>query len=104
MLPRACRADVSRNEVHRVTVLLGYGADVNSRGREGLTALHYAVRSGKLPLIRLLLERGADPAARCPEGLTPRQHLAKTRARVDQGAVLDLLREYGADLGASNVS
>ncbi len=60
MLPRACRPDVSTNEGHRVTVLLDYGASLDDRGRYGLTALHYAVRGGKLPLIKLLLERGAE--------------------------------------------
>jgi len=101
MLPRACRADVSRNELHRVGVLLGYGADVNDRSREGLTALHYAVRSGKLPLIRFLLERGADVNARDPDGLTPLLHLAKTRAKLDHLAVQNLLAEYGANLESS---
>jgi ankyrin repeat protein/truncated hemoglobin YjbI len=96
MLPRACRADVSRNELHRVGVLLAYGADVNDRGREGLTALHYAVRSGKLPLIRLLLDRGADVNARDPDGLTPFHHLAKTRAKIDHPAVAALLAQHGA--------
>ena len=48
MLPRACRPDVSSNELQRVEVLLAYGASVDDRGRSGLTALHYAVRGGKL--------------------------------------------------------
>jgi ankyrin repeat protein len=102
LLPRACRADVARNTLHRVTVLLGYGADANSRSREGLTALHYAVRGGELPVIRHLLEHGADVAARDPGGLTPLLHLAKTRAAVDHVAVLELLAEFGADLDARN--
>ena len=100
LLPRACRADVSHNALHRVTVLLGYGADVNDRSREGLTALHYAVRSGELPVIRYLLEHGADVAARDPDGLTPLLHLARTRAALDHVAVLELLAAYGADLDA----
>jgi ankyrin repeat protein/truncated hemoglobin YjbI len=100
LLPRTCRADVSRNELHRVRVLLGYGADVNGHGREGLTALHYAVRSGKLPVIRLLLEHGADVTARAPDGATPLLELAKTRATFDHVGVLELLAEYGADLDA----
>jgi ankyrin repeat protein len=100
LLPRTCRADVSHNALHRATVLLGYGADVNSRARTGLTALHYAVRSGDLPLIRLLLESGADVEASDLDGWTPLLHLAKTRAKVDHVAVLDLLVAHGANLDA----
>jgi ankyrin repeat protein/truncated hemoglobin YjbI len=98
LLARSCRADVSRNELHRVSVLLAYGADVNARGREGLTPLHYAVRSGKLPLIRLLLDHGADAAATDPAGLTPLEHLAKSRAKIAPAvaaAIRDLLAGGG---------
>ena len=42
MLPRACRRDVSRNELHRVRVLLEYGASLDDHGRYAVTALHYA--------------------------------------------------------------
>jgi ankyrin repeat protein/truncated hemoglobin YjbI len=100
MLPRACRPDVSRNEVHRVSVLLDYGARLDDRGRYGLTALHYAVRGGKLPLIELLLERGANVHARDDDGLTPLLHLAKTRAKADPVPVLERLVASGADVNA----
>jgi ankyrin repeat protein/truncated hemoglobin YjbI len=102
MLARACRADVSRNEVHRARVLLDYGADVNALGREGLTALHYAVRSGKLPLIRLLIERGADVNAPDHEGRSPAAHIAESRARLDPVAVLDVLVRRGAALDGAD--
>src|SRR5262249_55681202 len=81
MLPRACRRDVSSNERHRVGVLLDYGASLDDRGRYGLTALHYAVRGGNLPLIKLLLERGAPIDALDDDGLTPLLHLSRTRAK-----------------------
>ena len=100
MLPRACRPDVSRNELHRVTVLLDYGASVDDRGRYGLTALHYAVRGGKLPLIKLLLERGARVDAQDEDGLTPLLHLAKTRSKADPIPVMEMLAASGADLDA----
>ena len=100
MLPRACRPDVSSNEVHRVTVLLDYGASIDDRGRYALTALHYAVRGGKLPLIKLLLERGARIDALDSEGLTPLWHLSKTRSKADPIPVLELLAAGGANLDA----
>jgi ankyrin repeat protein len=100
MLPRACRPDVSTNELHRVTVLLDYGASVDDRGRYGLTALHYAVRGGKLPLIKLLLERGAQADALGEDGLTPLLHLAKTRSKADPIPVMELLAASGAALDA----
>ena len=100
MLPRACRPDVSTNELHRVTVLLDYGASLDDRGRFGLTALHYAVRGGKLPLIKLLLERGAQVDALDDEGLTPLLHLSKTRSKADPIPVMELLAASGADLDA----
>jgi ankyrin repeat protein/truncated hemoglobin YjbI len=100
MLPRACRPDVSTNELHRVRVLLDYGASVDDRGRYGLTALHYAVRGGKLPLIQFLLERGARADALDEDGLTPLLHLSKTRTKADPIPVMELLAASGADVDA----
>jgi ankyrin repeat protein/truncated hemoglobin YjbI len=100
MLPRACRPDVSANELHRVQVLLDYGASLEDRGRYGLTALHYAVRGGKLPLIKLLLARGARVDALDGDGLTPLLHLSKTRSKADPIPVLELLAASGADVDA----
>lgn len=100
MLPFSCRPDVSSNELHRVKVLLGYGARLDDRGRYGCTALHYAVRGGKLPLIRLLLEQGAPVDVLDDEGLTPLLHLAKTRSMADPIPVMELLVARGADVNA----
>jgi ankyrin repeat protein/truncated hemoglobin YjbI len=100
MMPRACRPDVSSNELHRVRVLLDYGARVDDRGRYGLTALHYAVRGGKLPLIKLLLERGAQVDALDADGLTPLVHLSKTRSKADPIPVMELLAASRADVDA----
>ncbi len=100
MLPRACRPDVSTNELHRVTVLLDYGASLNDCGRYAVTALHYAVRGGKLPLIKLLLDRGAQVDALDESDLTPLLHLSKTRSKADPIPVLELLVACGADIDA----
>lgn len=37
----------------------------------GQTALHLAVRHGRVPMVRLLLEQGADPDAQDHAGTTP---------------------------------
>ena len=100
MLPRACRPDVSTNELHRVNVLLDYGARLDDCGRYGLTALHYAVRGGKLPLIKLLLERGAEVNSLDKDGLTPLLHLSKTRSKADPIPVMELLAASGANVDA----
>lgn len=100
MLPRACRPDVSTNELHRVTVLLDYGASLDDHGRYELTALHYAVRGGKLPLIKLLLERGAQVNALDEDGLTPLLHLSRTRSKADPIPVMELLVAGGANVDA----
>ena len=81
-------------------MLLDYGASLDDRGRYGLTALHYAVRGGKLPLIRLLLERGAKANALDKNGLTPLVHLSKTRSKADPIPVMELLAASGASLNA----
>ncbi|XP_016333657.1 KN motif and ankyrin repeat domain-containing protein 4-like isoform X2 [Sinocyclocheilus anshuiensis] len=46
--------------------------DVNACvGQVGQTALHLAVRHGRVPMVRLLLEQGADPDAQDHKGTTP---------------------------------
>jgi ankyrin repeat protein/truncated hemoglobin YjbI len=100
MLPRACRPDVSTNELHRVTVLLDYGARLDDHGRYELTALHYAVRGGKLPLIKLLLQGGAEADVLDDDGLTPLLHLSKTRSKANPIPVMELLAAKGANLDA----
>jgi len=48
--------------------LLDAGADVNGQGEGGFTALHTAAQNGDESLIRLLLERGADPTIEMSDG------------------------------------
>ncbi|KAJ1465579.1 ankyrin repeat-containing domain protein, partial [Baffinella frigidus] len=43
-----------------VQILLDHGADVNSKGYQGNTALHYACMSARVIVMRQLLKNGAD--------------------------------------------
>jgi ankyrin repeat protein len=56
-----------RNRVETVAWLLDHGANVNQKATfggathgQGITALHMAAQSGHLPVVKLLIERGAD--------------------------------------------
>ena len=53
-----------RDALDIVKLLLDAGAELNRRGLNGWTPLHYAVNQKNLDAVRLLLERGADPEQR----------------------------------------
>ena len=59
-----------------VEMLIGRGANVNGRRRDGLTALHGAAYRGHLRVIGALLKNGADPTIQGYEGSGP--HAAQT--------------------------
>ena len=58
------------------------------------------MRGGKLPLIKLLLQRGAQPNVLDENGLTPLLHLSKTRSKADPIPVMELLASSGANVDA----
>ena len=62
------------------------------------SALNTASFGGKLPLIKLLLDRGARVDALDADGLTPLLHLSKTRSKADPIPVMELLVASGADV------
>jgi len=54
-----------------IRLLLEAGADVNATQAGGFTPLHQAAAAGRLELVKLLLENGARPDARCDQGKLP---------------------------------
>jgi ankyrin repeat protein len=88
----------SRDEptvVSLVLLLLSYGADVNHRRRDGLTALHTAAARGHLDVMRALLVAGADAGIEGREGGPhARQTAAIIAESLGQTAAAELLRDY----------
>jgi ankyrin repeat protein len=65
-----------------VETLLGHGADVKAKYHRGRTALSYAAQLLNTEIVRLLLERGADPDEGDDIERTPASWMASTdRAR-----------------------
>jgi len=78
--------------------LLDAGADVNLQSRESMkiAALHSAIAVRRVDLVRMLLDRGADPGVRAAGGPTP-LHAAAQSGQVD---LAGLLLDHGADVNA----
>jgi truncated hemoglobin YjbI/ankyrin repeat protein len=100
----ACTGNQGRkDDPEYVRALLRHGARATDRrggdymkGATGVralnaTALHYAAKAGFLRTIEVLLESGADPAARDSRGRTPLDWLEQAAPSVSRAAVRDLL-------------
>ena len=75
--------------------ILDYGADVNGRGIWNKTPLHQAIMRGRsLPIIQLLVERGADVRAKRFDGVSA----VALAGRFGRRDVFELLSERGAAL------
>ncbi|KAN0128615.1 hypothetical protein V8E53_013534 [Lactarius tabidus] len=87
-----------------VQTLLEHDADIDSEDVNGWTPLRSAVATGfshldRTQLVRLLLDRGANPNAQDSKGQTPLHVVSKGQPRLDTARIL---LEYGADLDAED--
>lgn len=79
-----------------VRLLLDYGAEVDTQGKDGMTALHKAVVwPGKESVVRLLLERGASFDLLDSGGKTSRQRAAASGLEVIETLFLERERGIG---------
>ena len=66
----ACRADKSQN-LEKVEYLISLGAEINKKGPQGRTALHYAARSANRKMCEMLIQAGAEQHVRDDKNDTP---------------------------------
>ena len=97
MLP--VHAAASRGDVPCMQAFIRPGFDINARGVEESTLLHYAVNGG-VEMMRYILQLDGGRNlinARTSEGFTPLHSLADINC-TDQRLKMELLLQYGADI------
>ncbi len=85
-----------------VETMLDFGANVNAPDAEGVTPLRYAILQGNLPLVKMLVDHGAD-AGKALGGRTMPVILAAGSLEIADGAarakIVEFLISRGADPG-----
>ena len=69
--PPPFREPANRDPVEAMKVLIAAGANVNAKAPDGSTLLHQAVTAKQVPIIKLLVEKGAKLDAVNKDNLTP---------------------------------
>src|SRR5690606_3310243 len=81
-----------------VQLLLRHKAKVDTRDRDGRTALHVAAANGHADLVAALLDAGADVQARDARGMTP----LLAAARGGRVSAFDALLAAASDVAAKD--
>ena len=92
---------VMKRDKDAVRALLKEGADVNAAQGDGMTALHWAARSGDVDLAQMLLYAGANVKATTRLGAYTPLMMA---AEQGHAAVIAALLAAGADVKAANAT
>ena len=98
---RGLHEAIAKGDYATALKMIDRGADIEAKDPgAGASVLHFAVMMGKLPVVDLLLTRGADVNSRTRNGTTP-LHTAVLYARLE---VAEFLVEKGADINARSAS
>ncbi|CAL1170820.1 unnamed protein product [Cladocopium goreaui] len=68
-----------RTEEEFIQQAIALGADVNSKNKDGWTALHIAASKGSAEICRMLLDVGADPGILCRVPVWPKEDFTPLR-------------------------
>jgi ankyrin repeat protein len=78
----------------KATLLLERGADIEARTLRGETVLHLAASSCNEPLVDLLLDKGANSAAKNSDGLTPEDVCKLPWMRLQAGPTREVFKRH----------
>jgi len=95
---KALAEAVRKADAGAVRMLLGAGANPNTRTASGSTPLHRAAARGLVDIARMLLDHEANVNAGNPKSITP-LHLA---AGNGHGDMVELLIDYDANINPKN--
>jgi hypothetical protein len=100
-VPQSLQSAIARGDYGNAVKMIEQGVDLEAKDPgAGASALHYAVMKGEMPLVGLLIQRGADVNSRTKSGTTP-LHTAVLYGRYE---VAEYLIGKGADVNAKSAS
>ena len=91
ILDKMMKSAITEGDEAKTRELLAHSYDVNCRDDDGMTPLLLAARLKHENILRLLLERGADPRARCHKGKTTLHWLTMNHRTHITETLVDLL-------------
>ena len=92
---------IARGDYASALKMIEGGADIEAKDPgAGASALHYAVMKGDMPLVALLVQRGADVNSRTKSGTTP-LHTAVLYGRYE---IVEYLLDKSAEINAKSAS
>jgi ankyrin repeat protein len=99
--PVSLHAAIARADYGTALRMIEEGADINGKDSgAGATPLHYAAMRGKMPIIELLIARGADVNAPSRTGATP----LHTAVAYSKSEAAEFLLRNGARIDAASQS
>lgn len=97
--PQSLQAAIARGDYANALKMIEGGTDIEAKDPgAGASALHYAVMKGEMPLVGLLVQRGADVNSRTKSGTTP-LHTAVLYGRYE---VAEYLLDKGSEVNAKS--
>lgn len=88
----------AKGDMKSVSENLASGTDVNAIDNRGGTALMYAVMNGRLEMVRVLLENGANPNLKTKKGFNATDFAAQNKSKDIAQCLKEHIRKQRSDV------